>query len=141
MRNLKLRVIRNGVLGILAVVAINFLVLYSLNFPQMALLQIKKYALLLILLVAGFGIQIGLFTYLKHKTASCSITAAASGGISSISMILCCSHYLVNILPFISISAASFLTRYTLQILLFGVVSNIVGIMIILNKIRRAEDR
>lgn len=137
--NLKLRIARNSIIAILAVVAINFIVLYSLNFPQMALLQIKKYALLLILLVSGFGIQIGLFTYLKHKNAYCSITAAASGGISSISMILCCSHYIINILPFISISAASFLAKYTLQILLFGVVSNIIGIMIMLNKIRELK--
>jgi len=100
-------------------------------------LQLRKYLWLLILLVGGFGLQIGLFTYLRHKNVLCGITTAASGGISSISMLLCCSHYLLNILPFISISAASFLTRYTLQILLFGVASNLVGIAIMLNKIRK----
>ena len=119
--NLKQRIARNSILAVLIVVAVNLLVLSVLDFPQMALLQIKKYIILLVLLVAGFGVQVGLYTYLKHKEILCSITAMASGGISGISMILCCSHYLVNILPFISISAASFLSKYTLQILLFGV--------------------
>lgn len=134
--NLKLRIARNSILAVLIVVAVNLIVLSALNFPQMALLQLKKYLWLLILLVGGFGMQIGLFTYLRHKNVVCGITAAASGGVSSISMILCCSHYILNILPFVSISAASFLTRYTLQILLFGVVSNITGIVIMANKIR-----
>src|SRR3989344_1827218 len=123
--NLKIRIIKNVILAILIVIAINFLVLYSLNFPQMALFQIKRYIWLLIPLIIGFGFQIGLFTYLKHKSAVCSITAVAGGGVSTISMILCCSHYLINILPFISLSFATFLTRYTFWILMFGIASNI----------------
>ena len=139
--NLKQRIARNSILAVLIVVGVNLIVLASLGFPQMALLQIKRYLVLLVLLVAGFGVQVGLYTYLKHKEILCSITAMASGGISGISMILCCSHYLVNILPFISISAASFLSKYTLQILLFGVVSNLAGIAIMLNKIRKIKNR
>ena len=131
------RIIINSIIAILIVIAVNFLVLYFLNFPSMALFQIKKYLYLLIPLVLGFGVQIGLYTYLKHLNAVCSITTMAGGGISSISMILCCSHYLVNILPFISISFASFLTKYTFYILLFGVLSNIFGIFYVLNKIKK----
>jgi len=137
--NLKYRIIRNSVIAILIVVAINFLVLYFLNFPSMALIQIKRYLYLLIPLVLGFGVQIGLYTYLKHLNAVCSITTMAGGGVSSISMILCCSHYLLNILPFISVSFASFLTQYTFQILLIGVLSNIFGILFMLNKIKKVR--
>ncbi len=137
--NLKSRIIRNSILAILIVIIINFLVLYSLNFPQMAIFQIKKYLILLILLVIGFSIQIGLYTYLKHKNLVCTATAATSGSISSISMILCCSHYIVNFLPFISISIATALTKYTLYILLFGVASNLIGILIMLNKIKKLK--
>ncbi len=137
--NIKNRIIRNSVLGILIVITINFFVLYSLNFPQMALFQIKKYLILLILLVLGFGVQIGLYTYLKHKNMICSATMAASGGISSASMILCCSHYIVNIIPFVSISLANFLTKYTLQLLLFGILSNLIGILMMIIKIKKNE--
>ena len=140
MKSLKLKIFRNVVIALLAVIGINFLVLYSLNFPQMAIFQIKKYLLLLILLVAGFGIQIGLYTYLRHKEAVCTLTSMASGGVSSISMILCCSHYLINILQFISLSFATFLTKYTFYILLFGVASNIAGILFMLNKIKKINN-
>lgn len=133
--NLKARIIRNSIIAILIVVAVNLLVLFSLGFPQMALFQLKRYIWLLILLVLGFGLQIGLYTYLKHKSIVCSVTAMAGGGVSAISMILCCSHYLINFLPFISLSFATFLTRYTLYILLFGIASNLLGILFMLHKI------
>ena len=134
--NLKFRIIRNSILAVLIVVAVNLIILALLNFPSMALFQLKKYIWLLILLVLGFGVQIGLFTYLKHKSIVCSVTAMAGGGVSAISMILCCSHYLINILPFISLSFANFLTRYTFWILMFGIASNIAGIVFMLYKIK-----
>ena len=134
--NLKFRIIRNSILAILIVVAVNLIILALLNFPSMALFQLKKYIWLLILLVLGFGVQIGLYTYLKHKSIVCSVTAMAGGGVSAISMILCCSHYLINILPFISLSFANFLTRYTFWILMFGIASNIAGIVFMLYKIK-----
>ena len=138
-KNLKLRIIRNILIAVLAVFIINFLVLYYLNFPIMAISQIKKYFILLLLLIIGFGTQIGLFTYLKHNKIVCSMTTTVSGGISSFSMILCCSHYLVNFLPFISISTASYLTRYTFQILLFGVIANLIGIFIMIKEIKKLK--
>ena len=139
--NLKHRIIRNSILAVLIVVAINLIVLASLNFPSMALFQLKRYIWLLVLLVLGFGVQIGLFTYLKHKSIVCSVTAMAGGGVSAISMILCCSHYLINILPFISLSFATFLTRYTFWILMFGIASNIAGILFMLYKIANMNKK
>lgn len=138
-KDLKLKIIRNVVIAVLAVIILNFLVLYYLNFPLMAIYQIKKYLPLLILLIFGFGTQIGLYTYLKHNQIICSMTTTASGGISSFSMILCCSHYLVNFLPFISISTASYLTKYTFQILLFGVIANLIGIFIMIKEIKKVK--
>ncbi len=139
--NLKFRIVRNAVIAILIVIAINFLVLASLGFPGMAIFQIKKYVWLLVPLVLGFGVQIGLYTYLKHLNAVCTITSMAGGGVSSISMILCCSHYLINFLPFISLSFANLLTQYTFYILLFGVASNLLGIIFMVNKIRKINRR
>lgn len=135
-KKLKLRIARNIFIAVFIILVINFAVLYYLGFPAMAMIQLKKYFPLLILLISGFAFQIGLFTYIKHVNAACSITTMAGGGISSISMILCCSHYLVNILPFISISTATFLAQYTFQILLIGVLSNAVGIYIMYGKLK-----
>lgn len=137
MDKLKFMALRNALIGILLIIGINLAVLFSLGFPLMAIIQIKKYLPLLILLILGFGFQIWLFTYLKHKTAVGCTTTVASGGISSVSMILCCSHYLVNILPFIGVTAFASLSRYTFWFLMIGVISNLIGISIMLYKIKR----
>lgn len=136
----KFRAIRNGIIGILLILALNLIVLYSVGFPAMALLQIRKYLPLLILLVLGFGFQIGLFTYLRHKSMMGCATTVTSGGVSSTSMVLCCSHYLLSVLPFMGASAVSLFTslsRYTLWFILLGIASNTIGIIIMLHKFRR----
>lgn len=135
--NLKLRIIRNVALAVLIVFAINFGVLYYLGFPPMAIWQIKKYLPLLVILLAGFSLQIGIFTYYRYKNKLCSITAITGGGVSSFSMILCCSHYFINIFPFISIGAALWISNYTLEILLFGIAANIFGIIFLLAKSKK----
>ena len=98
----------------------------------MALEIIKKYLILFILLILGFGFQVGLFVYFRSINAITCSTTVTSGGISGVSMILCCSHYLLNILPFIGaafgLSASAFLTKYTPYFLLLGIFSNIIGI-------------
>ncbi|HLC80491.1 hypothetical protein J4207_05740 [Candidatus Woesearchaeota archaeon] len=132
---LRNKIIRNVAVAVLAIIGVNVLVLAFLGFPLMAKLQFQKYWPLLILLVGGFGTQVGLYTYSRHLNAVCSFTTAASGGVSTFSMLLCCSHYLINVVPFISLSFASWLTRYTFYILLFGIVSNAFGIWIVLKKI------
>ena len=141
--NIKKKAIRNGIIAIAIILFVNFLVLYSLNFPLMATEIIKKYFFLLILLIGGFGFQVGLFTYLKSASAIGCSTSIASGGISSISMIICCSHYLLNILPFlgalIGISALSFLSKYTIYFLLFGIMSNVIGTGIMLYQAKRKK--
>ena len=132
-KNMIKKGIETGVLAILVILSVNLLVLSLLNFPEMAILQIKKYWLLLFILIGGFGFQIGLHTYLKYKNAVCSATTMTSGGVSSVSMIICCSHYLIPILPFLSVTFA-FLTRYTPYILLFGIFSNLIGTLFLLKK-------
>ncbi|MBR9704581.1 hypothetical protein GOV12_04160 [Candidatus Pacearchaeota archaeon] len=124
-----------GIISIMIVMSINFTVLFLLDFPTMALEIIQKYWILIILLIGGFGTQVGLFTYFKGiNTLTCS-TTFASGGISATSMILCCSHYILNILPFIGsvigISGLTVLSKYTLQFLLVGVLSNFIGIFLL----------
>lgn len=124
-----------GIGIVLIVLIINFIVLFLLDFPTMATELIKKYFYLLIPLIGGLGLQVGLFTYYKGLSAITCSTSVASGGISGVSMILCCSHYLLNILPFlgalVGISALSFLTKYTPHFFVLGIVSNAVGIGVI----------
>ncbi len=124
-----------GILAILIVAALNLIVLTLLDFPLMAREIIQKYWILIVLLIGGFGLQIGLFTYFKALNAISCTTTVASGGISAVSMILCCSHYLLNILPFlgavVGISGLVALSKYTVYFLLGGVISNAIGISVL----------
>ncbi len=132
-KNTLSRPVQIGIAAVFIVLSINLLVLSLLDFPEMAILQIKQYWLLLLVLISGFGFQIGLYSYLKTKEKVCSATAMGSGGISSVSMILCCSHYLAAVLPFLSVTFA-FLTKYTPYILLIGILSNMLGSLFLLKK-------
>lgn len=81
-------------------------------------------------LVVGFGVQIGLFFYVKDTMhAKAAGQAAASTGISATSMVACCAHHIADIAPFLGITALGlFLTKYQSTFLLIGVLSNILGI-------------
>ena len=80
-------------------------------------------------LIIGFGIQISLFSYIKSTLKAKASGVAASGGVSTASMIACCAHHLTDILPIIGLSgAALFLSQYQTFFILVGIFSNIVGI-------------
>lgn len=81
-------------------------------------------------LVAGFGVQTGMFFYIKeemHKKSTAQ--AAASTGVSATSMVACCAHHIADIAPFLGITALSLsLTKYQSTFLLAGIFSNVLGI-------------
>lgn len=81
-------------------------------------------------LITGFGIQIGLFFYVRNEMRKkATAHAAASTGISTASMIACCAHHTADIAPFLGITALGlFLTKYQSTFLLAGILSNILGI-------------
>jgi len=128
-----------GIAAPLIILLINFSILYLLDFPRMAIDIILKYWVLLVLLIGGFGVQVGLFVY--HRSALSYSTTVASGSISGVSMIICCSHYLLNILPFIGAAAGlsflAVLSKYTLYFLILGVISNIIGIGMMIKQIKK----
>jgi copper chaperone CopZ len=88
-------------------------------------------------LAVGLGVQAILFSLLRawHKggsTKAAKCTLAASGGISTTAMAVCCSHYILPLLPalglpFLSTAAAS-LADYQTYFFLVGVISNLFGI-------------
>jgi len=98
-----------------------------------ALSQLKSLWYFIIPLAAGFGTQIGLYTEIKN-TAQMSGAISGTGAISGGSMVACCSHFLLNIIPIIGLSGvAIFLMAYQKWIFSLGIISNIIGITIIVN--------
>ena len=77
-------------------------------------------------LVIGFGIQAGLFSFIRHglreRRTSATASVATSGGVSAGSMAACW---------------AAFLASYQVLFIIIGVLSNVVGITIMLESIQR----
>jgi hypothetical protein len=93
-------------------------------------------------LIGGFGIQAGLFSFirqsLRERKASATASVATSGGVSAGSMAACCAHHLTDVLPLLGLAGvAAFLASYQLLFIIIGVLSNLVGITIMLETIQR----
>ena len=101
--------------------------------------QFAKYWYFILTLSLGFGIQVGLYSYLKNSIRRKNISAkvlAVSGSTSGAAMITCCSHYLTNILPILGISGLiTFVTQYQVQFFWIGLALNLVGIAYMSNKV------
>lgn len=94
-------------------------------------------------LVAGFGIQVGLYSYLKSCARSGGVesgSATLGGTTSAIAMVACCAHHLTDILPLLGLAvAATFLVKYQLWFLALGIASNIIGIFIMLRQFKHLK--
>ena len=133
-----------GVIAALVLLAIYFTVISILNSFEEALIQFSDIWYWIILLSAGFGTQVGLFLHIKFfsriKTKGLTAEVAATGGMSTVSMIACCAHYLVGVLPLLGLSAAAmFLVEYQISFLLVGIFSNLLGIIVMLMKIKKQK--
>lgn len=99
--------------------------------------QFEVYRWWILALAAGLGVQAALFTTLRAHAAGVRLrgagsSMAASGGMSTVSMALCCSHYVAAFLPAIGLpflsAAAAGLAQYQVQFFALGVLSNLLGI-------------
>lgn len=132
-----------GLIGSLLLLLFYFIVSSLLGGFQFAIDNFIKLWYWMIPLVVGFGIQIGMFFYIKdemHKKATGS--AMASTGVSATSMVACCAHHIADIAPFLGVSALGlFLTKYQTTFLLAGILSNILGILYMYSMINSAIPR
>lgn len=102
------------------------------------LLQLSKYWYYVKSLAVGFGIQIGLYTYLKNaiKQKASPHVLAVSGTTSTAAMISCCAHYLVNLLPILgAVGIITVISQYQVQLFWVGLLFNFAGILYMLNRI------
>ena len=125
-----------GILAGIGILAFYISVLTIFQSYGFALYEFKRLGLWLVPLAIGFGTQIGLYTSIKHD-ATIKAGAATSGTISGGSMIACCSHYLLSVIPVIGItglsSFTSFLMTYQKAFFSIGIASSIIGIASMLN--------
>ena len=131
-----------GILSGVGILAFYISVLTIFQSYGFALSEFKRLWIWLVPLAIGFGTQIGLYTSIKHD-AIVNRGMATSGTISGGSMVACCSHYLLNIIPLIGITGlsafTSFLMTYQKAFFSIGIASSIVGITMMLNNKRKMK--
>jgi hypothetical protein len=126
-----------GLLGALLLTGV-YLGLVSLaESPQHALDLFWEDRLFVLPILIGFGLQVGLFTRLKigfpGTVAAAGATAAAGGGVSTAAMVACCAHHVADVLPILGLSAAAaFLAQWKVPFLAVGLVTNLIGIAVML---------
>ena len=108
---------------------------------KFALSQFETYWYFLVSLAIGFGIQMGLYLYLRQLVKNSNMkmggkTVAITGTTSTLAMISCCAHYLANIVPILGIAGAlTIVAQYQIEIFWVGLVFNLFGIGFIITKI------
>jgi len=90
-------------------------------------------------IAAGFGVQVGLYSYLRlvvHYGVRLAMPTAATGvgtGTSSVAMVACCLHHVTDVLPVLGLSgAAILLNQYRIPFMVVGLVVNAAGVAIML---------
>lgn len=121
-----------GLLASLILLVIYFLVITLISGWSYAWEQFAKFWYYILLLVAGFGVQVGLYSYLKGEKQ----VLATTGTTSTAAMISCCAHYLTNILPILGVTGiVVFINQYQVQFFWVGIFFNLLGITYMGNKV------
>lgn len=134
-----LKSVLKGLLGMLTLLGLYFSLLTALSGWASALDQFNAVWYFIVSLALGFGVQIGLYGYLRgaiHRPAASGKVVAVSGTTSTAAMISCCAHYLTNVLPVLGV--AGFMTlvaQYQTELFWLGLASNGAGIVYIGSKV------
>ena len=132
-----------GIIGGFLLLAFYFGVLTLVNSFSHAVSQFNLLWYWILALVIGFSIQIGLWFYVhskikEKKTEETTGEVVVTGGVSAGSMIACCAHHLVDVAPLLGLSALFlFLVQYQVFFLILGILSNIIGIILMLEIIKK----
>lgn len=135
-----MRPLITGILSSLGLLAIYFLIVGVVSGWEFALSQFSQFWYFIVALAVGFGIQVGLYTYLKqavHHGPSKAVVAT-SGTTSTVAMVSCCAHYLVNILPILGVTGlVTVISQYQVQLFWVGLLFNAAGVVYLLYKINQ----
>lgn len=135
--------ILKGIAGNILLLIFYFGFLTIINSFSHALKQFYNLWYWLLLLTFGFGIQLSLYSYVRQKILERKENGikgkiTTSGGISTVSMITCCAHHLVGILPILGLSTVFLLlAQYQIFFIILGILTNIFGIVLMLEIIKK----
>ncbi len=102
---------------------------------------------LVVPILLGFGTQVGLTTLLKAglhlpQRVPAGATTAAGGGVSTLAMAACCAHHVTDVLPLVGLSAAAaLLAQWKIPFMAAGLLTNVLGIAVMLRVIFKERRR
>jgi hypothetical protein len=131
-----------GLLGILALSGVYLGIVSLAESPRHALELFWEDRWLVVPILLTFGVQLGLFTFVRtgaHLPApAAGASTAAGGGLSTVAMIACCVHHVTDLLPVVGIGlAATLLTAWKTPLMALGLATNLAGIAVMTWFIRR----
>jgi Cu+-exporting ATPase len=116
-----------------ALLGIYFVILAAVSGWKFTIGQFLDFWYFIVSLAAGFGIQIGLYSYLRNSVRTMDMSGkvvAVSGTTSTAAMISCCAHYLTNILPVLGAAGAvALVAQYQIELFWLGLACNLAGII------------
>lgn len=136
--------LRAGIYGIIAsgiLLILYFIIVTFVSGWGFARDQFSAYWYFIVSLAVGFGIQIGLYAYLRNSIKGLrgdGKIVGVTGVTSTAAMVSCCVHYLANLLPILGVvGVVTFVTQYQVQLFWLGLFFNLGGILFILHRIIR----
>lgn len=144
-----------GIAGTLFIGSVYFGLVSWAESPQHALDLFWEDRLLVVPIIAGFGIQAALYTTLRlrlfvpsgapaHKGAPAhgGKLLGAGGTSSTVAMVACCAHHVADVLPILGLTvAATFLAQYRIPFMIFGLSTTVLGIVLMSAILRREWRR
>lgn len=130
-----------GIVASFVLIFIYFIIVSLVSGKSFALSQFSQFWYFIVSLAVGFGIQVILYSYIKGSTMRQSPgLIAVSGATSTVAMISCCAHYLVNLLPILGVvGVITVISQYQIQLFWVGLAFNIAGILYMLNKVMKVK--
>ena len=137
-----------GLLGMVLLAGVYLGIVSLAQGPAHALELFWQDKALVIPILLGFGIQLGLYTLLnKGLNLPLSVpgggaTTAAGGGVSTVAMVACCAHHVADVLPLVGLTAAAaFLAQWKIPFMVAGLLTNVLGIGVMLRVIFKERQR
>lgn len=136
------RPLQFGVAALVLLLVIYFGVVSLISGADFAIEQFAKFWYFIVPLALGFGIQVGLYTYLRHlvgQHGASGKVVAVSGTTSTAAMVSCCAHYLSNLLPILGVTGfLTIVAEYQVELFWVGLAFNAAGILYVASKVIQA---
>src|SRR3990172_1527424 len=137
-----MKAVAAGILAFGLLLSVYFGVLTLVSGWEFTLGQFATFWHFIVALAAGFGVQVGLYTYLRRLTrhGDAGKVAAVSGGTSTAAMISCCTHYLANVLPVLGATGVvALMAQYQTEFFWIGLAFNAAGAVYVGHKLMQAS--